>query len=308
MSVNPKEIYKRENNIFQSESWLELQKDFGREIIDFDEFSGYEVNLPFGRKAVLVQKAPKKLSGVSFQASDLPTGTVFVRLEPMTKDGPLSEARLVTKKSLLSGQASPKATRILDLSKSESELLSEMKPKTRYNIRLAEKKGVTVEKTDNVDILYKMLEATSQKGGGYFPHQKTYYENLIKHLYKENFVHIFVAKYQNQPLAAILVCFFGETSIYLHGGQGDQMRNLMAPYLCQWEAIKYAKKEGYKYYDFWGVAETDDPNDPWAGISRFKEGFGGEKIIFPGSFDLVTSPFWYNILTIAARFKHLLRR
>jgi lipid II:glycine glycyltransferase (peptidoglycan interpeptide bridge formation enzyme) len=183
-----------------------------------------------------------------------------------------------------------------------------MKPKTRYNIRLAEKKGVVVKESTDVDSFYEMLAATSGKNTGYFPHEKSYYKALLAELGPKDMVKLFIAESDGQPLAAILVTFYGKTATYLHGGQNDKARNLMAPYLCQWAAIKEAKARGCESYDFWGVAESDDPNDSWAGITRFKEGFGGQKVITPGSFDLVLRPFWYNTLTMLARIKHSLRR
>jgi lipid II:glycine glycyltransferase (peptidoglycan interpeptide bridge formation enzyme) len=81
----------------------------------------------------------------------------------------------------------------------------------------------------------------------------------------------------------------------------------MAPYLCQWEAIKYAKEKGCTLYDFWGVAETDDPADPWSGITRFKEGFGGEKVIFAGGYDMILDKLWYNCLSLLARIRRLVQ-
>lgn len=269
------------------------------------------MDIPLGKKFVWVQKGPRQLSDIKELLSGIPKGVVFVRFEPeklATLEKNRFNLKKVGPKSLLSGQSSPKATRVLDISKSEEEIIAQMKPKTRYNIRLAEKKGVKVKVMDDADILYGLLVATSKRDKGYFPHEKSYYANMIKELAQNNEAHIFVAERNGEFLSAILVTFFGEVATYLHGGFSEGHRSLMAPYLCQWEAIKYARGKGCKVYDFWGVAETDDPDDPWAGISRFKEGFGGEKVVFPGTYDLVVSGFWYNILTLLAKIKHLVRR
>lgn len=314
-------LYKKENNLFQSLNWLAFQEEYGRQVVNLGDCSGIVFDLPFGKKFVWIQKGPVLISNFEFlparspkakegQISNLPKGAIFIRLEPsVLTETEIKKARLrlVTKNSLLSGQASPKATRVLDISKTEEEILAQMKPKTRYNIRLAEKKGVKVKRLDSEDILYDLLTKTATRDKGYSPHEKPYYTKMIKDLAKNDVAHVFVAEHEGDFLAAILVSFFGEVSTYLHGGFNEQKRNLMAPYLCQWEAIRYAKSKGCKIYDFWGVAETNDPNDSWAGISRFKEGFGGEKIVFPGSYDLALNSFWYNLLTLLARVRHLTR-
>jgi lipid II:glycine glycyltransferase (peptidoglycan interpeptide bridge formation enzyme) len=182
-----------------------------------------------------------------------------------------------------------------------------MKPKTRYNIRLAERKGVKVRISEDAEALYSLLTKTAGRDKGYTPHPEDYYQKMLATLGPKDLVKIFVAEYQGQPLAAVLVSFFGEVAIYLHGGFDESQRNLMAPYLCQWEAIKYAKLKNCHYYDFWGVAETDDPKDGWAGITRFKDGFGGEKIVLPGSYDLILNSFWYHIFSMVAKIKHIMR-
>lgn len=302
------ESFQKENNLFQSVDWLAFQTVYGRQTVTFGDFDGLVFDLPLGQKFVWVQKGPDKISNFQLLPSNLPKGTVFVRLEPaQIPAAEVKKLRPVTHNSLLSGQVSPKATRVLDISGSEEEILAQMKQKTRYNIRLAEKKGVTVKVLDDAEVLFELLQKTAKRDKGYAPHPKSYYVKMVEILGKSDAVHIFVAEHEGDVLAAILVGFSGNTAIYLHGGFDETKRSLMAPYLCQWEAIKYAKSKGKKYYDFWGVAETDDSRDPWAGISRFKEGFGGEKVIFPGGYDLVLSKFWYNFLTFAAKLKHLIR-
>jgi lipid II:glycine glycyltransferase (peptidoglycan interpeptide bridge formation enzyme) len=303
-------LYKKENNLFQSLNWLAFQEEYGRQVVNLGDCSGIVFDLPFRKKFVWIQKGPALISNFEFRISNLPKGTIFIRLEPsVLTETEIKKARLrlVTKGSLLSGQASPKATRVLDISKTEEEILAQMKPKARYNIRLAEKKGVEVKRLDNEDILYDLLKKTATRDKGYSPHEKSYYTKMVKDLAKNDVAHVFVAEHEGDFLAAILVSFFGEVSTYLHGGFNEQKRNLMAPYLCQWEAIRYAKSKGCKIYDFWGVAETDDPNDSWAGISRFKEGFGGEKVVFSGSYDLVINSFWYNLLSLLAKIRRIAR-
>lgn len=303
-------LYQKKNNIFQSQEWLNFQNKYGRELTNLGGYTGIALDLPFGKKAIWVQKCPADVSHLSPLTSELPAGTAFVRVEPETvSDNDIKKLSLrkVTEKSLLSGQKSPKATRVLDISGSEENILSQMKSKTRYNIRLAEKKSVTIRDNGSVEEFYELLAKTAGRDKGYSPHQKDYYQALMDELGPGGMIKIFVAEHEGEALAGIMVSFYGEVATYLHGGFNDTKRNLMAPYLCQWEAIKYAKSNGCTLYDFWGVAETDDPQDPWSGISRFKEGFGGEKVTFPGSYDLVLDNFWYNLLTLMARARKVFR-
>lgn len=303
-------LYKNENNVFGSLNWLAFQENYGRKTFHFSDCSGIELQLPFGRKAIWIQKAPEKISKIlinEFKKTDAD----FIRIEPLKickSDINNYKLKYVSEKSLLSGQKSPKATQVIDISKNDDDILAAMKPKTRYNARLAERKGVTVLPIDDEDILFDLLSETAKRQKGYNTHPKQYYTKLIKDLAKNDVAKIFVAYDKDlNPISAILVSFFGEVATYLHGGFSDKHRNLMAPFLCHLTAISYAKKRGCKYYDMWGVAETDDPNDPWAGITRFKQGFGGEKIIFPGSFDYINSKFWYNTLTLLSRVRKVLR-
>lgn len=307
--MSSKILFQKENNLFQSLNWLAFQENYGRKTEHLGEWAGIQIDLPLGQDFLWVEKGPERVDA-SFITEAKKSDVTFVRIEPaVLSDAEVKKFNLkpVDKTSLLSGQASPKCTRVLDLTKTEEELLAEMKSKTRYNIRLAEKKDVVVKRLDNEDILFEMLTATSEKNTGFFPHEKNYYTKLIKDLGKNDVAHIYVAEHEGDFLAAILVTFYGKVATYLHGGQSDKKKNLMAPYLCQWTAIKEARDRGCAVYDFWGVAESDDPTDAWAGISRFKEGFGGEKIVFPGSFDLVLKPFWYNCFTLLAKLRKIFK-
>lgn len=304
-------LYKKENNLFQSLNWAAFQENYGRKIVHFKDFLGVEAELSFGKSFVWVQKAPLRISNFEFRISNLSNKVIFVRIEPKSitdKDIKKYNLKKVTHNSLLAGQKSPKKTSVLDISKTEEEILANMKSKTRYNIKLATKKGVTVKMMDDEDILYDLLEKTAKRQKEYNPHPKSYYTKMIKDLSCNDVAKIFVAYTENsEPVAAILISFFGEVATYLHGGFSDKHRNLMAPYLCHMEAIKYAKEKSCKYYDFWGIAETESEDDPWLGITRFKRSFGGEDVEFDGAYDLVISNFWYNLLTVMARVRRIFK-
>ncbi len=211
---------------------------------------------------------------------------------------------------ILTHSKEPDKTLILNLKQTEDELLQAMHHKTRYNIRLAEKKGVTIRtmddnsQTKDIDIFYKLTQTTGKRDGINI-YDKTYYNKLIKY-FSDNknkpTLKLYIAEFKKEPLAAIMVFYFGDTATYLHGASDNNHRNLMPNYLLQWQAIKDAQKNGYKIYDFWGINEH---NKHWAGITRFKKGFGGQTITFMGSWDYVLNKSWYNLFKFLKTIKKL---
>lgn len=201
----------------------------------------------------------------------------------------------------------PEETLILDLSLSEDDLLKQMKEKGRYNIRLAVKKGVKVRRSKNAGIFYDLMQKTAARDK-FSPHEKSYYEKLLETLsgrdLKKGFAKLFVAEHKNAPLAAIIVTFYKNTAAYYFGASSNEHRNLMAPYLLQWEAVREAKRLGCRFYDFFGIAPENAHSHPWAGVTQFKKKFGGIIIKYPRAREFVFRPFLYFALTLA---KKLLR-
>ena len=214
----------------------------------------------------------------------------------------------------------PSKTLVLDLNKSEDELLGEMHPKTRYNIRLAEKKKIKVTESgiEEFDKFWQLMGETSDRDD-FRSHGINYYKEMIKLGHRsgaghrnngagKDFIKLFFAQYKGKAIATGIFSFFGSTVTYMHGASSDANRNLMAPYGLQWQAIKLAKEMGYKYYDFFGIDEKK-----WPGVTRFKNGFArldsarlasaeprqarqaGQEINYPGTFDLVFDPGWYSV-------------
>lgn len=195
----------------------------------------------------------------------------------------------------------PSRTLLLNLEKSKDELLADMHQKTRYNIGLAEKKGVIIKKiNDNkkaINIFWKLIEKTSQRDG-FTPYSKNYYVQMLE---LENF-DLWIAEYQNNILAANIMVSFGDTMTYLHGASSNKHRNVMAPHLLQWEQIKWAKENSFKVYDFWGITKEESKNDKWAGFTRFKKGFGGQEKQLSGTFDLVYNQKIYSLYKVLKKF------
>ncbi|MDA3840050.1 MAG: peptidoglycan bridge formation glycyltransferase FemA/FemB family protein [Patescibacteria group bacterium] len=214
-------------------------------------------------------------------------GSIFLRLEPLIN---INNSTLDIRKSI---DLQPKKTLMLDLSLSEDVILKGMHQKTRYNIRLAQKKGVEIVKgsVDDFDNFWNLMGSTSERDG-FRTHGKEHYRKLLN----LDFVKIYFAKYNNKIVATALFSFFGDTVTYMHGASANEHRNVMAPFLLQWEAAMLAKGEGYKYYDFYGIDEKK-----WPGVTRFKKGFGGFELDYPGTLDMVFNWVWYNVYQIARK-------
>ncbi|MBU0706930.1 peptidoglycan bridge formation glycyltransferase FemA/FemB family protein [Patescibacteria group bacterium] len=230
---------------------------------------------------------------------------IFLRMEPGIEQVERTDLRSILTSDYpveyLKKSVQPSTTLHLDLSPEPEDILKAMHQKTRYNVRLAEKKGIRIttgwEKKD-VEDFWKLLEATSTRDT-FTTHSKEYYEKMVEVFGGEwdtrsaCRVKLYRAEHEGKTLAINLMMSFGDTVTYLHGASSNEGRNMMAPHLLQWQAIKDARSSGAKVYDFWGVAPTDNKKHPWAGFTRFKKGFGGKIIYYWGTFDVVFRSFWY---------------
>ncbi len=307
---NTLDIYtKTENNLLQSENWAKYQEALGHKtwFLSCDEGKTLVIKLPLykDKSYLYVPRGPKCsvrgwhvfMSRVKEIARE--ENCLFIRVEPfIVPNHTLKKIgfKKVNKYSPMGRQYSPMDTLLLDLRKGEEALLAEMKPKGRYNIRLAERKEVSVrqsQKTDDLKAFYRLSLGLS--GRGYTPFGYDHYQKLFDVLAKKKNIKMFVAEHKKEILAVLIVSFFGKVAIYLHGASSDKSRELMPNNLAQWEAIKEAKQRGCEVYDFWGIAPKDEANHPWAGITRFKENFGGEPVQFLGAFDFTFKPFWYRM-------------
>jgi len=196
-------------------------------------------------------------------------------------------------------------TVLIDLSVTEEEMLARMKPKTRYNIRLSEKKGVSVRvgTLGDLPMLYKMYAETSVRDG-FVIRDEGYYMTVWKTFMQNNSSFILhpssfplIAEVNNEPVAAISLFMFAGRAYYVYGMSRNAHREKMPTYLLQWEAIKRAKASGCNAYDLWGAPKTFDESDSMWGVYRFKEGLGGEVVRTLGAYDFAPSRFWYKLYT-----------
>ncbi len=198
----------------------------------------------------------------------------------------------------------PRTTLVVDLSGDEDTILGAMKQKTRYNIRLAEKKGVTVRQGSAADVgtFYKLALVTAQRDG-FGVHSLDYYQAAYD-LFAPDRCALLIAEFEGEPLAALLAFCQGQEAYYFYGASANEQRHLMATYLIQWAAIHWAKNRGCTRYDLWGIpdadpatleAEFEQRQDGLWGVYRFKRGFGGQWLQSIGAYDYVYNPLLYQL-------------
>jgi len=194
----------------------------------------------------------------------------------------------------------PADTRILKLEQDEGMLLAAMHQKTRYNIRLAEKKGVEVARDLAFVEDFIRLNYETTERDGFHSHADDYYRDMVNRL-PGNMIDVYGARYQGKVIAANIVIHDGLITTYLHGASSSEDRSVMAPYALQWRQIQDACKRGDTRYDFWGIAPSSRPSpkaQAWAGITRFKNGFGGVEKNYVGTFDLPIRKLWYSLYSV----------
>ena len=293
------------NSFLQSKSWEKFQQSLGRQtkrvagqlLIKHPSFLG---DYWYSPRPNLNTSLLKQIHNFG---NDY--GVMFIRVDPDSKSK--FETQKLNFRS--TNPTQPQDSLVLDLPSNPETLLQSFHKKTRYNLRLAERKEVTVTTSSDPNSKEMLAFIELSRGTGvrqdFRYHKSGYYRSLLESLGTDEKleVKIFVAWHKNSHVAAIITLFDHDTKIgyYLHGASSYAHRALMGPHLVQWQAIQLATKNGMKKYDFWGIAPKNntDEKHPWAGITRFKQGFGGEEVHFPDSFDLVINQQKYNLYKIA---------
>ncbi len=289
--------------------------------------------LPFGRRYAYVPRGPivTDEDGRDKAADYLKTctgalretirreGAVFTRVEwPWPSgDEPVTREDFARWGFAPVRSIQPADTVIVDLAEDEEKILAGMHHKTRYNVRLAEKHGVVVREANrdhahlaqhDVDLFWSMLDETASRDK-FHTHPKSYYATMFDVLSPKKSqglrTRLVFAEHEGRAVAAALIGEYGDTVTYLHGASLGEYRRVMAPYLLHWSVMKDAKKRGFAHYDLWGVAPTDDSEHPWAGITRFKTGFGGRRVGYLGAWELPGDVFWYTLYRYAKRFRNV---
>lgn len=226
---------------------------------------------------------------------------IFLKIEPDYWE-PLPENLLKQLEEFIpSKPIQPVRTITIDISDDEEEILARMKQKTRYNIQLAKRKDVVVHALDDLNIFQQLMQATAVRDG-FGVHNQAYYQ-MVYDLYNPmGNCGLFVAEYQDKPLAALMALKQAKRCWYFYGASNDEERNRMPTYLLQWETMRWAKENGCEVYDLWGVPDADEEvleenftqrHDGLWGVYRFKRGFGGTLMRSAGAWDKVYQPGLY---------------
>ena len=226
-------------------------------------------------------------------------GAWFLRVEPAAHDfeklqGPLHRAGFVRTRQFVQ----IRATAYVDLRPDEEEILESFKSKTRYNVRLAARRGVRFREARSdadVDSFFALTVATGGRDG-FAVHAKDYYRAVWKS-FGETRGSLLLASFDGEDIAAILVVRCGDMATYLYGASSDRHRNQMPNHLLQWEAMRWAKAAGCSTYDFWGMDDGEAGDRSMAGVDKFKSGFDPQPVVHPGAFDLPLSPLGHAFLT-----------
>ena len=177
----------------------------------------------------------------------------------------------------------------IDLRRPEPEILAGFKSKARYNTRLSARRGVEVRSGGRQDMasFYRLSLETSRRDG-FGVHDQGYYQTVFDAFAPEDAA-LLLARYGEEDLAALMVVRTGREAVYLYGASSSRQRQRMPSFAVQWAAMRWARARGCARYDLWGMTDPDDPNDPMAGVARFKSGFNPQPVEHPGTFDLALS-------------------
>ncbi|MBN2100349.1 peptidoglycan bridge formation glycyltransferase FemA/FemB family protein [Candidatus Dojkabacteria bacterium] len=217
---------------------------------------------------------------------------LFVRMDPLVLDEPENNKifqSLGMIKSSTHSQAQHKW--ILDITPDEEDLLSGMKKNTRYAIRRSAKEGIKVESSidpSDFDKFWDLFMETVERQS-FVPHEKDYYIKQMKAFAEDRQYRIYWSHLNGKVLATALIPFYGDTANYLHAASTNEIKNTFPAHALIWQIIRDAKAEGLSYFDFWGIAPTDDPKHPWSGFTFFKKSFGGFRQDVIKGYDLPLS-------------------
>lgn len=312
-----REIIARGGSLLQSWEWGELQHALGRTIHRIPELPALLISmpLPLGMWYDYSPHGPHgdTLNGEVLHELAAHTRSVralFLRAEPRVADTPRNRGVLAHAGFRQAPDVQPRETMLIDLRKSEEDLLRAMEHDTRYAIRAAEKRGVVVEcaggpaRHPAFAHFWELFEATNARHGLH-AYEKRYYE-AVASLDGDAETEIIIASLpaqaggEGQVLAAAIVAYFGTTAYYLYAASRAGYGKYNAPSLLLFEIIRRAKARGHHILDLWGASGT---KKEWAGVTAFKKSFGGTARTFVGTWDYVYQPLWYLVYRLAARFR-----
>lgn len=325
-------------HILQTSSWGDLKATFGWKAERLALMDGEKpcagalllyrpLPLGFGllayvpRGPLVEWERPEKVAALlqALERAARARGALALILEPDLPDEPRWRellASLGLRPSPL-GSIQPRRTLVVDISRPEEEILATMRQKTRYNIRLAARKGVLVREGTEADlpVFYRLMEITARRDR-FGIHPQAYYERAYHLFVPSGQAALLMAEVEGEPVAGLMVFALPPRAWYFYGASGDAHREKMPTYLLQWEAIRWARAHGCTEYDLWGIPDEDEEKleaefahrqDGLWGVYRFKRGFGGRIVRSVGAWDRPLRPVQYGLYTLAVRLRRAQR-
>ena len=293
----------------QSWEWGEFRKKTGVKVSRYLEVEGEKVESVF---QITWHKLPGLNKFVGYcPKSEIPSKemvdflvqeaikmrAVFIKFEPNESD---LKKKIHLEKDLRFTVGKPLFTKhsfVLDINKSEEDLLKNMHQKTRYNIRLAEKRGVLIVEDNSLEAFeeyWKLTEETTKRQG-FYSHTKNYHQKMFTEMTKSGMGHLLKAVYNNEVITTWMIFILNNKIYYPYGASSSKYREVMANNLMMWEVIKLGKKNKCVSLDMWGsMGPNPDIKDPWYGFHKFKQGYGGKLVEFLGTYDLIVNRWWYE--------------
>jgi peptidoglycan pentaglycine glycine transferase (the first glycine) len=300
-----------EAHILQTSTWGQLKSVFG--------WFALSVQAPDCGAQILFRRLPLGLTFAYIPKGPVGSGwqqlwpaidracrqrrAVFLKVEPDCDTGAAPEDGEDFSGFTPAASIQPRRTVVVDLHGSEEDWLERMKQKTRYNIRLAERKGVVVRPSEDMESFQRLMEITGRRDG-FGVHASAYYRRAYELFAKDRRCALLAAEFEGRPLAAIMVFASGRRAWYFYGASSDEERSRMPTYLLQWEAMRWAARRGCTEYDLWGIPDAEEDelesqftgrSDGLWGVYRFKRGFGGRVVRSPGAWDRIYAPRLYAI-------------
>lgn len=310
-------VLSQNGSFLQSWAWGKFQKAAGKKILFLKENSWQSLIIinplrfgktyfyaPYGpvwdkkenNEKIIFENFLNKLTSIAKEYN-----SIFIKVEPKISDEKIAAFLhdLGFKKAEKSIQ--PEDSLVVDISRRENDIRESFEKRCRNEIKLAEKKNVSLY-SDSTDMGIKnfleLLEKTAKRDS-FRTHPLAYYQKLIKTLKSAGQIDLFFARIGQEIISACIIVYFGQTASYIHAASDGPYRAANA---LVWTAIREAKKKNYKYFDLYGVApQSASKSHPWRGLTKFKESFGGTRTHYIGAFDYIISNFWYNLYKLGKK-------
>lgn len=297
-------------NMLQSRVWAEVQEAMGRTAV-WDQGEGWAwcgaVRISRGLRYLMCSYGPLAVDAAAMKralqslcAAGRELGADFVRVEPQL----MAAAELKGLDAIQIADWQPRHTQIIDLKLDEAELRSGLASGHRNRINGAERRGISVRSSQDdqdLKLFLQMIHDTAKRSkAAFFP--DSYYLQLWKVLKQEHAATLYIAEAEGEPVASAMMYDWGGIRIYAHAGAFQEPnRKLKASVVLVWRAAMDAKATGMGSFDLWGVAGSDDPKHPWAGLTAFKKGFGGNTVEYAGTWDIPLKKAKYRVYGLYRR-------